>query len=133
MGSRGRGAGRQEGKGLKQARGETGLERSRSWWRWGPGGGQVEARKTMTESGLLSTGCPATPDQALHRTLAASPLPSTKKKAQEVLCPDKKAVWVTCFQREEEGLGGGGGSICRSDQPLDSELPEMIFLGHWIP
>lgn len=109
------------GKELEQAQVAIGLERTEGQEQIlvEAGGGQAEARKAVTESALLSTGCAAPPDQALPGTLAASPFLSAARKLQELPYRDKKAAWGRCFQGEGENRY--------------SELLEMIFLGHLTP
>lgn len=91
------------GKGLEQAQGAMGLGRTEGQEQVPveAGGGQAEARKAVTESVLLWTSCPATPDQALPGTLAASPFLSAMKRLQ--MFPGGRRESVLCTFRDLPG------------------------------
>lgn len=128
---------REAGKGEEQAQGAKSLEGSEGH-RVDPGGGrggQAEARRAVTKPGHFA-GCPATPEQALPRTLQLAPFLCNEDPRSS--CLGTRSCPMRCFQEAVEGRRGalqgeGNTQVCRSGWPLNSELPEMIFLGHRTP
>lgn len=89
----------------------------------------------MTKPGHFA-GCPATPEQALPRTLQLAPFLCNEDPRSS--CLGTRSCPMRCFQEAVEGRRGalqgeGNTQVCRSGWPLNSELPEMIFLGHLTP